>query len=460
MSNFRNILIVDDDSSVTQALKLNLEHIGYRCETSNSGGQALELLGQKPFDILLVDYQIPGVNGLELVRLCSRRFPQLISVLMTGFGSEDLALNAILNGATDYISKPFDGSDLTLLLKKLSARQTKAAQAGKPNKPAATSNTEPVVASSSMQAIFETVDRLAGFNTTVLIQGESGTGKELIARTLHTKSARGSGPFVAINCGAIPENLIESELFGHKKGAFTDALRDKPGLFEEASGGTVFLDEIGELPLNLQVKLLRVLQEQQIQPIGDEKPRKIDVRVVAATLRNLEQDVQQGRFREDLLFRLNVITIDLPPLRDRPEDIPVLAKHFLQKINARLHTAVSAIEPEAMSKLISHHWKGNVRELENCIERAIVLCDGGTITISNLPPALQNGDNASSTLLIDSDNLSIKQHTEKIERQLITRALDKTHGNRTKAAKLLELSHRALLYKLKEYDLVDYAKEK
>ncbi|MCL4116809.1 UNVERIFIED_CONTAM: hypothetical protein GTU68_022225 [Idotea baltica] len=312
-----------------------------------------------------------------------------------------------------------------------------------------------------MKSIFETVKRLSKFDTTVLISGESGTGKELIARAVHHNSERRGKPFIAINCGAIPENLMESELFGHKKGAFTDASQDKTGLFEEAEGGTVFLDEIGEMPLHLQVKLLRVLQEKQIQRVGDEKVRNIDVRIIAASLRNLERDVENKQFRDDLLYRLNVINIKIPPLRERDEDVKILAEHFLEKYNKKLNLEVKGISPEAMQCLMDHKWKGNVRELENCIERALVLNTTEMIEVECLPDKIRNRLKSAALNInkILDDNLSIKERTSELEVELIKRALIKTKGNRTHASKLLSISHRALIYKIKEYGLTEVGRD-
>jgi two-component system response regulator AtoC len=289
----------------------------------------------------------------------------------------------------------------------------------------------------------------------VLITGESGTGKELIARAIHENSPRRGKPFIAINCGAIPETLMESELFGHKKGAFTDASRDKKGLFEEASGGTLFLDEVGDLPLHLQVKLLRALQEQTIRRVGDEHDIAIDVRVISATLRDLEEEVAQGRFRDDLLYRLNVIGIHLPALRERPEDITVLIDHFITKHSKRLGMPEKKLPAEVLKILMEYSWPGNARELENCLERALVLSDGDTIEVNSLPQHIQSamGQGHSPSSKEDTGSLSIKERTAQLERDLITRVLAQTKGNKTQAAKVLEISHRALLYKLKEYGI-------
>jgi two-component system, NtrC family, response regulator AtoC len=317
------------------------------------------------------------------------------------------------------------------------------------------SSTHLVIKSPQMKEIFDKARRLAAYSTTVLITGESGTGKELIAKEIHSHSARRDQPFIAINCGAIPESLMESELFGHRKGSFTDALRDKKGLFEEADNGTIFLDEIGEMPLHLQVKLLRVLQEQALRRVGDDVLRPIDVRVVAATLRDLESDVKEGRFRDDLYYRLNVVSLSIPPLRERQDEIEPLIRTFMRKHNSRLGLRVKEIVPEALHLLKGHVWRGNVRELENCIERAMVLSESGKIDLSSLPEHLiKDSEKISvSDKSISLDTYSIKKKTRELEIALMTKALKKTGGNRTQAAKLLDISHRALLYKLKEYNI-------
>jgi two-component system response regulator AtoC len=314
-----------------------------------------------------------------------------------------------------------------------------------------------VAASPAMKQVISLVHRFAPFSTTVTLLGESGTGKEVVARLIHEASNRNEGPFVAVNCGAIAESLIESELFGHKRGAFTDAIRDKPGLFEEASGGTLFLDEIAELSLPVQAKLLRVLQEQRVRPVGGEGEVVVNARVIAATLKDLEREVAEGRFREDLFYRIHVVTIHLPPLRQRPEDIVELAQFFLKKHRKRHRLGNKKISQEAMNRLMQYPWRGNVRELENCIERSLILSEGDVIDVSSLPSALRglSADVEITTTAIDDDEISIKKVTQEIEITLINRALERTNGNRTQAAKLLEISHRALLYKIKEYGLGD-----
>lgn len=315
-----------------------------------------------------------------------------------------------------------------------------------------------IAASRAMKDVIDTIYKIADYKTTVLLTGESGTGKELIAKAIHQTSKRRTKAFIPINCAAIPENLIESELFGHKRGSFTDAVKDKRGLFEEADGGTILLDEIGELPTHLQVKMLRVLQESEIRLVGDNSNLTVDVRVIAATLRDLESDVLEGRFRDDLYYRLNVVSIHIPPLRERKEDIPVLAEHFIEKQRRRLGLPISGITKDAMSALVEHSWPGNIRELENCIERAMILARGDMIEAVDLPASIigapvKRADGDSSILA--PDELSIKVQSRLLEIHLINKALEQTKGNRTHAAKLLEISHRTLLYKLKEYGIDD-----
>jgi two-component system response regulator AtoC len=305
-----------------------------------------------------------------------------------------------------------------------------------------------------MQDIFRTIAKIADYKTTVLVTGESGVGKELVARAIHRRSSRRGGPFVAVNCGAIPENLLESELFGHRKGAFTDAIADRRGLFVDASNGTLFLDEIGELPLGLQVKLLRVLEDEMIRPLGDNKDVKVDVRIIAATHRDLHAETKAGRFREDLFYRLNVLPIHVPPLRDRREDIPLLVEHFVARNNTRLRSNIVGIDSEARRLLFEYPWHGNVRELENTIERAMVLAEGDQIVAGDLPERVREAQDPVQVQLA-SGELSVKKTSRIIEEILIRRALQKTKGNRTRAAEVLEISHRALLYKIKDYRITD-----
>jgi two-component system response regulator AtoC len=436
-----------------------LKREGYHATAVASGEQALLELAARSYDVVLSDIRMPKLGGLELVDEIHKREIETTVILMTAFGSVDVAIEAMKRGAYDYISKPFRPDEVVLILKKAEERErlrrenASLKQALAERHRSESAGPAGMIASSApMQEILRTVRKIAEYKTTVLITGESGTGKELIARAIHELSPRKEAPFVAVNCGAIPETLLESELFGHKKGAFTDAIRDKKGLFEEASGGTLFLDEIGELPLGPQVKLLRVLQEQMVRAIGANVDEPVDVRVVAATVRDLSAEVGAGRFREDLFYRLNVIQVHLPPLRERREDIAVLVEHFVQRTNARLGMQVEGVSPEAMKLLYAYGWPGNVRELENTIERAMVLADGPRIEVDGLPERLrEKGDRIRQTL--KSGELSIKKTTRIIEEELIRRALRETGGNRTNAAKILEISHRALLYKIKEYGI-------
>jgi two-component system response regulator AtoC len=377
-------------------------------------------------------------------------------IVMSAFGNFDLALEAIKAGAYDYIHKPFKSDEVVLALRKAEEREALRREnrvlksQAVPGEPF-----ESMIANSAaMTELFRTVAKVADYKTTVLLTGESGVGKELVARALHRRGARKNFPFVAVNCGAIPENLLESELFGHRRGAFTDASSDKRGLFEEANGGTLILDEIGELPLTLQVKLLRVLQEETIRRLGDTRDIKIDVRIIAATHRDLAADVKSGRFREDLYYRLNVLTLHVSPLRERKEDIPPLIDHFIARNNIRLKRNIRGVEPEARRLLLDYSWPGNVRELENTIERAMVLADGDMLRALDLPDRVKVAHDPVRAQLA-SDELSIKKATRVIEEVLIRRALKKTNGNRTRAADVLEISHRALLYKIKNYKITD-----
>ncbi len=452
-----HILIIDDDQEVRVSLQTVLETLGYSTHTAATGEQGLHAIERESFDLVLCDLRLQGASGLDVLNHKTSPVPL---ILMTAYGNADIATQAALAGAFDYISKPINPDDLIFILRKFEEfdRLKRENEALKANISGKYSFKNIVAQSESFKEVFETVKRLSPFNTTVMITGESGTGKELLARAIHESSSRRGKPFIAINCGAIPENLMESELFGHKKGAFTDASRDKKGLFEEASGGTLFLDEVGELPLHLQVKLLRALQEQTIRRVGDEQSIPIDVRLVSATLRDLESDAREGRFREDLLYRLNVVSVHLPPLRERVEDISLLIEHFLQKHSKRLGITLKSVGADVMKVLLEYEWRGNARELENCMERALVLSQGDEIELDSLPEQVTRShakrlQTASGSNQQQDDNLSIKQRTAALEIELIQRALAKTGGNRTHASKILEISHRALLYKLKEYGL-------
>lgn len=447
-------LIVDDEENIRLVLSKMLEREGYEVRAASSGDEALELLEEFEADFIITDVRMKGMSGIELTERLSERAHPATIIVMSAFGSIPLALEAIKAGAYDYINKPFERDEVILALKKAEEREKlrRENRALRESLRKESRYGQMIGRSPSIQKVFATLRKIAPFDTTVLIEGESGTGKELVARAIHDEGPRRDKAFVAINCGAIPENLLESELFGHKRGAFTDAHADRRGLFEEADGGTLFLDEIGELPLLLQVKLLRALQEGTIRPLGAKADKKVDVRVVAATVRDLELEVREGRFREDLFYRLNVLPLRVPPLRERGEDIPLLVDHFVERSNLRLGTAIEGVTRSAQQALLNYSYPGNIRELENIIERACILAEGEKIDLMDLPEALHRKPDPIERFL-DGDELSIKKASRFVEETLIRRALAKTGGNRTHAAALLEISHRALLYKIKEYGL-------
>jgi len=451
---FRNVLIVDDEESMRHLLSVILRDHGYEARSVSNGEEALKELAARDYDLVLSDVRMPRMDGLSLLREVQRVHPDLTFIVMSAYGTHDSAIEAMKAGAYDYVSKPFRPDEVVLVLKKAEERERLAREnrrlrtelAGEYGAGNIVGTSEP------MQELLRQVRKVAPLKTTALLHGESGTGKELVARAIHELSPRASLPFVAVNCGAIPGELMESELFGHVKGAFTDASRNKKGLFAEADGGTLFLDEVGELPLGLQVKLLRVLQEEEIRRVGDTRTEKVDVRVVAASARDLSRAVKEGQFREDLYYRLNVVGIHLPPLRDRPEDIPLLARHFLAR-GARLRpdAPVTGFSAEALEAMKAYRWPGNVRELEHAVERALVLCEGPEVREEDLPDELR-APRAPAAAPPDGD-LSVKRAIRAVEEQLIRAALERTGGNRTRAAELLDLSYRALLYKIKEYGI-------
>ncbi len=448
----RRVLVVDDEENIRLVLKTLLKRHGYEVETADGGESALALVDSFGPDVILTDVRMPKISGLDLLATLKAKQNTATVIVMSAYGSIDLAIEAMKAGAYDYVGKPFKPDEIVLALRKAEERETLRRENKVLKEQIQKENQfESILAkSASMTLIFRTITKIADYKTTVLVQGESGVGKELVARALHARSTRKDQAFVTVNCGAIPENLLESELFGHKKGAFTDANADRRGLFEEADRGTLFLDEIGELPLSLQVKILRALQEETIRKLGDSKDIKIDVRIITATHRDLAAEVKAGRFREDLFYRINVLPIVIPPLRARKEDVNLLVDHFLVRNNARLGMQRNAITPEARKLLLEYAWPGNVRELENTIERAMVLCESDTIGVVDLPDRLREALDPIHAQLA-SGEMSIKKTSAAIEEILIRRALVKTRGNRTRAAELLEISHRALLYKIKDY---------
>ncbi len=453
----QNVLVVDDEASMRHLLTVILADRGYQVRAVGGAEAALEELKARDYDVVLTDVRMPRMDGIALTRAIQERQPGATVIVMSAYGSHDAAIEAMKAGAYDFLPKPFKPDDVLLCLRKAEERErlTRENRRLRTELRAGFPSDAIVGASPPMQAVLRQVEKVAPQKTTVLLHGESGTGKELVARALHERSPRAAMPFVAVNCGAIPGELLETELFGHARGAFTDAVRSKKGLALEADGGTLFLDEIGDLPLPLQVKLLRFLQEEEVRPVGDTRSVKVDVRVVAASARDLAQAVSAGQFREDLYWRLAVVGIRLPALRERLEDLEPLARHFLARF-APLRPEVGGIDfsLEALERLRAHRWPGNVRELMHAVERAVVLADGPVIREEDLPDAVRAPSPATTSgQPPPGDDLSVKRATRALEERLIREALARTGGNRTRAAELLELSYRALLYKIKEYGL-------
>jgi two-component system response regulator AtoC len=453
----KRLLIIDDEENMRHMLSKVLGKTGYTVETASNGYEGLEMIQNADFEFILCDIKMPNMSGMDFLKSARDKIRTTTVIMMSAYGTIDTAIEAMKLGAYDYISKPFKTDEVYLTLKKAeereSLRQENRLLKERIKEIEGNVNFGNLVAKSeAMHSMFRIAVKAAQFKTTVLILGDSGTGKELIARAIHFEGDRSNMPLVPVNCGGIPATLLESELFGYKKGAFTGADKDKKGLFQEADGGTIFLDEIGELPLDLQVKLLRVLQENEVRMIGDSKSMKIDVRVIAATAKDLEQEVKKGAFREDLFYRLNVLSIKIPALRDRAEDIPLLCDHFIERFNNRLNKKIKGIAPAAMSHLLEYSWPGNVRELENMIERALVLAEDSLLQPDHFPPELGRkfgGDQMGKLF----DGHSLKAAQKVMEKRLITKALKKTGGNRTQAARLLEISHPSLLSKIKTYHI-------
>ena len=441
------ILVIDDEAALRHMLRLVLEREGYRISDAANGEAALALLAQEPFDLVLCDVRMPEMDGLTFLQEALKRAPAPTVIMMSAYGTIDSAIECMKQGAYDYIAKPFKPDEILLTLRKAEERFRLLRENATLKEKLSRSGAPPalVFRSAAMQEIFSLVQKVALSSSPVLITGETGTGKELIARALHAEGERKNGPFVAVNCSAISPTLIESELFGHAKGAFTGADRERAGLFAAAHRGTLFLDEIGELPRELQPKLLRVLQEGEVLRVGESQPRRIDVRVLAATARNLREEVTRGRFREDLFYRLAVVEIQIPPLRERREDIPDLARHFLTRIAAREGRKTPVLSAECLEILSGYSWPGNVRELENFMEKTMIFNRGEVIEGLGLPGEVRRRERDGG------DDLSLKSAVSRMEREYIRKALAVTQGNKTQAAKLLEISLRGLLYKMKEY---------
>ncbi len=448
------ILIVDDEESLLEFLSLLFEEEGYEVATAASMGAAHEHLSAAAADLVLCDILMPDGNGLELLREITAESPHPAVIMMTAYTSTKSAIEAMRSGAYDYISKPFDVEELKVMAEKALEKTELEEQNVYLRRELEGKYTfENIIGSSrKMQNVFSLVERVARTSSTVLIHGESGTGKELIARAVHFASPRSGGKFLSINCGALPENLLESELFGHVRGAFTGAFREKKGLFQEASQGTLFLDEIGEMTPAVQVKLLRALQERTVRRVGGNEEEPIDVRIIAATNQDLEERIAAGDFREDLYYRVNVIPVHLPPLRQRREDIPLLVEHFLKKFSEQMGVGeAKRISIEAMRQLEGYTWPGNVRELENVIERAVALTGEETLTTRDLPAHLLEGRTAGAdAVTLPDEGIDLEARLEEIRADLMTQALERTDGVQTKAAELLGMSFRSFRYYAKK----------
>jgi len=460
------ILLADDETNLRRVLAAQLQRDGYEVHAVADGAAALTAMEEHHIDVVITDLRMPKVDGMELLQSVVRDYPGVPVIMITAHGTVDTAVEALKLGAFDYVTKPFDRAELKNVIDKaaktreLSERDVSASSSGERGRYRIIGESPP------MMEVYEVIERVADTPSTVLITGESGTGKELIARALHENGSREGKPFIRVNCAAIPPDLIESELFGYEKGAFTGAVTSKPGRFELAHEGTLFLDEIGEIPVSMQVKLLRVLQEQEFERVGGIKTIQIDVRLIAATNRDLREEIAAGRFREDLFYRLNVVHVQLPPLRERTSDIPLLLEHFVTKFNGKLGRAgerrVTGFSPEAMRLLKAFEWRGNIRELENVVERCMLFCDGDTIEAAHLPPETRETqpgttEAVTTTALEDGTGLkeAVKEATTRLERELIVRALDQTGGNVTHTARLLKISRKSLQTKMKELGLRD-----
>jgi two-component system response regulator PilR (NtrC family) len=455
VSSSARILVVDDERSMREFLEILFRREGYDVVTAGDVDGALTAVESDDYDIVITDIQMPDRSGLELLHAVREVAPETAVIMITAFATTETAIQAMKEGAYDYITKPFKVDEIRVVVEKALEKQLLATENRRLRSELRTQRRyrSLIGNGAAMQRIYELIGQVAETKTSVLISGASGTGKELVARAIHESSDRQDKPFVAVNCGAIPENLLESELFGHVKGAFTGAMQNKSGLFETADGGTLFLDEVGELPLSLQVKLLRAIQEKRIRRVGGTSDRGVDVRILSATNRCLEDDIASGRFREDLYYRLTVIQIALPPLCERMDDLPLLVQYFLEKYSAELGKPVNEISDEALAVLQGYHYPGNVRELENAIERAVALARGPRIECESLPSTLVRPPEASAPSRIPPEGVELEALVSDYERGLIREALMRTGGVKKHAAHLLGVSFRSLRYRLEKLGL-------
>jgi two-component system, NtrC family, response regulator AtoC len=467
----KHLLLVEDEAPLRQAIAEQLADRGYHVEQADSGEKALEHLADFAFDVIVTDLRLPGIHGSAVIDAAVERYPDIVAIVVTGYGTVKDAVEAIKRGASDFVSKPFQIDELLHVLDAaLEQRRLKSENAYLRAQLDERYRFEGIIGKSrAMAKLFQLLETVAGTNSTILMTGETGTGKEVVSRAIHQTGPRRLQRFVALNCSAIPETLLEAELFGHVRGAFTGAVGNRQGRLEQAHKGTLFLDEVGTMTPALQMKLLRVLQEREFERVGDSHTTKVDVRVIAATNSDLGRMVADGQFREDLFYRLNVIPVQLPPLRDRREDIPLLVTHFLTKYQAAARAAVGqdvkgvgqdfspalTVSQEAMRRLMSYHWPGNVRQLENAIERGVAFSAGrNQIDVGDLPPELQNPEPAhmSSPLSLPEEGLDLDALVTSIEKELIQRSLERTNGNKGHAAKLLNLKRTTLVEKLKRLE--------
>lgn len=449
----KRVLVVDDEENLRRVTQLKLQQAGYAATTASDGSQALDMLGKNPQDLIITDLKMPGMSGMDLLRKVREEYPEIIVIVVTAFGTVESAVEAMKLGAYDYIIKPVNADALKLIVSRALEHhrlkeEVKILRTAIDRK----YGFENIIGQSkALLATLENAARAAQSDSTVLVRGETGTGKELLAKAIHFNSPRRERPLIVINCGAIPKELLESELFGHTKGSFTGAVVNKMGKIEMADHGTLFLDEVGEMPLELQVKLLRLIQEREIEKIGAANPTKVNVRIIAATHRNLQAMVEDGTFREDLYYRLAVIPLTLPPLRERPDDITELVAIFFKKFTDKLNRPSLRLPPSLLAHFSTHRWPGNVRELENVVERLVVLTPGDEIKVEDLPDFLRRERPPLEAIRLELPPEGISM--EAVERELVVRALHKFNWNQTRAAEYLDISRKMLIYRIEKFDL-------